>query len=492
MSTQSPRAESATLSTGPTADRDSVAEEPEASCSTNRPAKPLNPDACLKQALDQVLHLKRQSLDKQTASLDYSIQPELSKACLDNFCKHYHVDIFPDFINIKLMYLIPDIIDLQEISIDPAALILYYSILYHGSLFIPSEMTPPDENLIQTMYVRCLRALPPWQKKASGTKTDLITSILLMRAALQQCDFEFSWSMYKLVCHCVRKLGMHNIDQNFPSSFLVPKLEAGGADQHRKGFWALVLVDLFFRMLHDKPAIITANLAEWRVNLPSLNTVPEVAEHVVPTLTFLVKSRLTFLLLRFFDMLGQEAEDKNSLIKHIEGLCQEIEALLQEWSVTDSMTACEDNAGLWWMLYDLTLTSYCSMMIMSRELAILQSGLSGTSTASDDVPITLLSVNIARRIMDLARLGLGKYPSPAAASCVFGAFRCYVAYGCLAKHLYTSGPIEPGSTAETDMALLEQVAQMLTVIAESDQDLMPLVRTLHELNRTIRAQWKEH
>ncbi|KAH7159481.1 hypothetical protein B0J13DRAFT_642820 [Dactylonectria estremocensis] len=402
------------------------------------------------------------------------------------------VDIFPDFINTKLMYLIPDIIDLQEISVDPTALILYYSILYHGSLFISPEMTPQGENLIQTMYVQCLRAIPPWQKQASGTKTDLVTSILLMRAALQQCDFEFSWSMYKLVCHCLRKLNMHNMDQNFPSHFLDPKLKTVGADQHRMGFWALVLVDLFFRLLHDKPAIITANLAEWRVNLPSLNTVPELAEHVVPTLTFLVKSRLTFLLLRFFDILGQKAEDKNSVINLIEGLCQEIEALLQEWSVTDSMTACEDNAGFWWMLYDLTLTSYCSMMIMSRELAFLQSGLSGTSTASDNVPITLLSVNIARRIMDLAHLGLGKYPSPAAASCVFGAFRGYLAYGCLAEHLVTSGPIDPSSTAEADMVLLEQVAQRLTVIAESDQDLLPLVRTLHELNQTIHAKWKEN
>jgi hypothetical protein len=162
-----------------------------------------------------------------------------------------------------------------------------------------------------------------------------------MRTAFQQCDVEFSWTMYKLVCHCVRKLNMHNLDQTFLSPFMDPKLPTEGADQHRKGFWALVLIDLFFRLLHDKPAIITANMAAWRVNLPSINAASELAEHVVPTLTFLVKSRLTFLLLRFFDMLSQNIEDKNSVIDRIEGLCEEIDALFQEWSVV-SLSQCLD------------------------------------------------------------------------------------------------------------------------------------------------------
>jgi hypothetical protein len=154
------------------------------------------------------------------------------------------------------------------------------------------------------------------------------------------------------------------------------------------------------------------------------------------------------------------------------------------------MAAYEDNDGLWWMLYDLTLTAYCSMMAMSRKLAVLQSNLSGESVSSDDVPITLLSVNIARRIMNLAQLGLRKYPNSATASCVFGAFRCYVAYGCLAKHLFTNAQRDPSSIAKSDMVLLDEVAQRMATIAERDQDLMPMVCTLHELNSSIHAKWK--
>ncbi|KAH8738470.1 hypothetical protein BGZ61DRAFT_338590 [Ilyonectria robusta] len=489
-STRYPGAEPAIPSAWPKRDIDSVPEEPEARSTANCTAKPLNAEARLKHALDKVLHLKRENLEEQTATLDYRVPPEISKACLDNFCKHYQVDIFRDFINIKLMYQILCIIDVPEISVDPAALILYYSILYHGSLTILPETTPQVGDLAQAMYVHCLRAIPAWQKQASGTKTDVIIAILLMRAAFQQYDFEFSWSIYKLVWHYIRKLDMHNLDQTFPGPFMDPKLPTEGADQHRMGFWALVLVDIFFRLLQDKPAVITANIAEWRVNLPSIKTTSELAEHVVPTLTFFVKSRLTFLLLGFFDMLSQNAEDKSSVIKRIEELCKEIEALFQEWSVTDSMAAYEDNAGFWWMLYDLTLTAYCSMMVMSRELAILQSGLSGEFTASGDVPITPLSVNIARRIMHLTLLGLGKYPSPAAACCVFGTFRCYVAYGCLAEHLFTNDHGDSGSTAKSDMVLLDQVSQKMAAIAERDQDLVPVVLTLYELNSSIHAKWK--
>lgn len=154
-----------------------------------------------------------------------------------------------------------------------------------------------------------------------------------MRASFQQCDFQRSWNMYNIVCQCVEKLNMHNIDQSLSNTLMNPELLSDEPDHHRQGLWALVLVDLFFRLLHDKPAIMSANLVEWRVNLPWLDADPELTEHVVPTLAFLVKSRLTFLLLRFFEMFDQDSDDQNNAIKHVAGLCAEMEELFEEWSV---------------------------------------------------------------------------------------------------------------------------------------------------------------
>ncbi|KAL1880536.1 hypothetical protein VTK73DRAFT_5549 [Phialemonium thermophilum] len=140
--------------------------------------------------------------------------------------------------------------------------------------------------------------------------------------------------MYNLVCHCVEKLDMQNIDHKSPNHIRETQLSPPneGADHYRKGFWALLLVDIFFRLLHDKPAIITANVTEWHVNLPSLDVNPELAEHVVPALAF-VKSRLNLLLLRFFDLVGQDSEDKCSVINSIEGPRGEIGALFKDCPV---------------------------------------------------------------------------------------------------------------------------------------------------------------
>lgn len=249
--------------------------------------------------------------------------------------------------------MIPEIIDMPEIKVDPAALILFYGILYHGSLTVSQ-----DGKLTQAIYVHCLRAIPTWQKQATGTKLDLMTAILLvctirvtmihylilqqltlkhqMRAAFQQCDLEFSWRMYDLVCQFVKKLNMHTIDQSFPNSFPDLDTPTGGADQHRKSFWSLVLVDFFFQLLHGKPAIITSNTTDWRVNLPSMDTIPNDSQHAAATLTFLVKFRLTLIFLHFFDTMGKNAEGKAGVIKHIKALYDEIEALFREWSVVSS------------------------------------------------------------------------------------------------------------------------------------------------------------
>ncbi|KAG5746429.1 hypothetical protein H9Q70_010876 [Fusarium xylarioides] len=391
----------------------------------------------------------------------------------------------------ELMYRIPDIINMPDITVDPASLILFHCILYHGSLTLPAPIAPQDGKTTRTMYVHCLRTLPAWQNRVVGTKTDLITAILLMRAAFQQCDLEFSWGMYKLVCQCVRKLNMHNLDQSFPTLFLDSQLPSEGADQHRKGFWNLVLVDLFFRVLHGKPAIITADTADWRVHLPSMNTVTDDTEHKASTLAFLVKSRLTLIFLRFFDKLGQDEEEAEGEIGRIAELHEEIEALFREWSVTDSMAAFEDNDGFWWMFYDVTMTAYCSMMILSRRLVVSQSGTSITSMANDEVPASALSVNIARRIMNFVSLALGKYPSPATACFVFGAFRCYVAYACLVKNLCIIRPTYPDRFAQADLVLLEDIAQKMTALAEKDKDLVPLARTLDGLNRGTCVHWQE-
>ncbi|CEI70917.1 unnamed protein product [Fusarium venenatum] len=173
-----------------------------------------------------------------------------------------------------------------------------------------------------------------------------------------------------------------------------PAVLDDGADHERKGFRALVLVELFFRLLHDKPAILIENISEWRVNFPSITTAQEVPEHVATNLTLVVKTRLTFLLLRF-EMLCRDTEDRDSVITGAEELCEGIESLIYGWSMIDSMAAYKDVAGFWWKLYDVTLTAYSAVMVMGRKIAVLRSVLAEPSEAIDDVSTTPFSLEIA-------------------------------------------------------------------------------------------------
>jgi len=61
---------------------------------------------------------------------------------------HFQIDTFPSFINVKLMHLIPDIINMPEITFKPAVLVLYYSIVYYRSMAIVDDLGPQYSNLL--------------------------------------------------------------------------------------------------------------------------------------------------------------------------------------------------------------------------------------------------------------------------------------------------------------------------------------------------------
>lgn len=84
---QTPEAHFVVSSAASRASIDNDAEETEASDLPSCLATPLNADVRLQQAFEQVLHLKRQNLFNQTVPVDYHIQPEIAKACIES--KHW-------------------------------------------------------------------------------------------------------------------------------------------------------------------------------------------------------------------------------------------------------------------------------------------------------------------------------------------------------------------------------------------------------------------
>ncbi|KAJ3543281.1 hypothetical protein NM208_g3665 [Fusarium decemcellulare] len=470
---------------------DPMTGESSSSCIAKRPQHSLDASTLLKRAFDQVLGLKQQNINEWMACSDACIRQEISKACVQNFWKYYQLDIFPNFINTKLMHLIPDIIAMPEVSLDPATVVLYYGILYQGSLVASTDLTRQDKNLTQSMYICCLREMPTWLQKGSGTKVDLIAGVLLARVAAQQADFESAWNMHRLACQCVRQLNLHKIDADNLGGLMNSDRLSSEANQDRGSLWGLALADLIFRLIHDKPALLMTDLAEWQVNIPWLDVGPKPLQPHVPTLVSLAKSQLVLILLRFFDTVDREGENKVAMADRVRFLCAEVEQLFLEWAVEDLMKTQEANVSSWWALYDVMLTGYCSILFMLHKMTATQLVSSGVPIMDEDVALTSLIIKAARRVLDLACQSLKLYPHPAALCGVFGSFRCYVAYDYLARHLSRGNSQEPEHVVTSDIALLESLTQNIAAIADIDKTLLPVVFVLLEVNQAIYAAWAE-
>lgn len=93
-----------------------------------------------------------------------------------------HTEMFNSLLNRKLLELIPDLLELPHVHLDPAILVVYYSILYHGcALGATFEGNPDKLHYVPTLYLCCLRSLPLWQREATGTTTDFIAAAFMVR-----------------------------------------------------------------------------------------------------------------------------------------------------------------------------------------------------------------------------------------------------------------------------------------------------------------------
>ena len=77
--------------------------------------------------------------------------------------------------------MIPDIIDLPHVHLDPVILVLYFAILYMECVCNPTNLpTNQVSGYATSCYVACLRALPYWRKEAQGSAMDFIASLFMV------------------------------------------------------------------------------------------------------------------------------------------------------------------------------------------------------------------------------------------------------------------------------------------------------------------------
>lgn len=137
--------------------------------------------------------------------------------------------------------------------------------------------------------------------------------------------------MHKLACEYAQTLQMHSLD-----SLDKPVGHLSMNDRDRMGMWWLIHLDLFARLINDKPAVFSSQLSEWRVNMPRLAAeFSQERNKAVPTMAFLFRSRLTFILISYFQVSETLKYDSDRLAA-ITPLCEEVEALFEEWKIASS------------------------------------------------------------------------------------------------------------------------------------------------------------
>lgn len=146
--------------------------------------------------------------------------------------------------------------------------------------------------------------------------------------ASDHCDHELGWQIYKSACEHAEELKIHHLD----NTEIPPEPDQARLEADRKGFWDLINIDFFFRLIYNKPPAFAIKMEAWRVNLPWLSPVSKPDFHAIPTVTFIIRSRITFILIRFFSLLEERTRDLG-LEAEIELLCREIETLFREWEI---------------------------------------------------------------------------------------------------------------------------------------------------------------
>ena len=167
--------------------------------------------------------------------------------------------------------------------------------------------------------------MSPWRGSAIHPEYEPRLTYRQTRVAAECFDYDLAWKMHQLASEFARALNLHNLDGGDYAGIN----DSGRSDDDRRGFWQLIQVDLYIRLLMDKPPVITNDA--WNVNLPWLDN-SQAPPEGFQALAFLILSRITMILMRFFALIDDTTRrTRSELRRETEHLCEEIEQLYVDW-----------------------------------------------------------------------------------------------------------------------------------------------------------------
>ncbi|RSL57423.1 hypothetical protein CEP53_006471 [Fusarium sp. AF-6] len=278
------------------------------------------------------------------------------------------------------------------------------------------------------LYHQCLDVALAWESQATGITTDFIAAFFMevfsfswlallliqvrqVRVAAERFDIELSWNMFRPGCQYAEKIELHRLDNN-PNSNST-NLDNSVLNAGRKGFWELVTMDVYFRLIHNKPPAIMACRPDAKVNLPWL-TDPgsQVGEEMTTAIRFLIDSRRTFILMDFFQLLEDyKARPDPDLVSTTEALCRDIETLYEQWRIDAWVRKMIESDGQLWTIAGVALEGYTCIIFMLRRAISVRSGIPESQELDPEVTNHPLVLNASRYILEIVALLLAAIPS---------------------------------------------------------------------------------
>ncbi|KAM0563014.1 hypothetical protein ACHAPJ_001857 [Fusarium lateritium] len=329
-------------------------------------------------------------------------------------------------------------------------------------------------------YLGCLRVIPSWEREASGTMTDLIAALFVTRVAAEFFDYDLAWRTFKMACEYCQGLNLHKLDSDDSHTFFC----GAKSDDDRRGFWEVIQIDLFYRLILNTPPAITNNL--WKVNLPWLDSDSGSLPQGIQTIAFLASSRVTIVIARFFAMLDDPANTtKHEIVAKTEDLCREMQQIFTEWQLNEWMADAPENEQEIWVVADVLLTGYTSIIYMFRKMALLDSNSPRPPTTDLDIPDSPIVEDAARHLVEHLNHLLVIYPFGVTVTALFGAYRCFVAFAYLANTILRA---EDPRLYMADIKALERLGNQSTLLCRGNRDVMPLVKAMQNINEEIRKK----
>ncbi|KAM0270834.1 hypothetical protein ACHAPA_003317 [Fusarium lateritium] len=479
-----PGGDGSEISPSPVASNTAIGHESSA-LTPHNPIREMDAMTVLKDAVDHVQELRRRTFGTTVVTSSLDIPTDLAKTWVANFFKHMPAWMFISLVNRRIIEMLPDIINLPHIHVDPVILVIYYSVIYHGCCVKASNVASTDGlAYMKSSFLGCLRVLPSWEREASGTMTDLIAALFTSRMAAEFFDYDLAWRTFKYACQYCQDLNLHKLDSDESDTFF----SEAKCDEERRGFWEVIQIDLFYRLILNTPPAITNNI--WKVNLPWLDPNSDSLPQGMQTTAFLASSRVSLIIARFFAMLDDpENTTRSEIVAKTEDLCREMQQIFTEWQLIEWMEAAQDNEQEIWVVADVILTGYTSIIYMFRKMALLDSNSPRPPTTDLDIPDSPIVEDAARRLIAALNRLLVIYPYGVTMTALFGAYRCFVAFAYLANTVLRA---EDPRLYMADVEALERLSDQSIFLCRGNRDIMPLVKAMQSITEEIRKKLDKH